>query len=752
MAASDQQSMDFSLFQPGSKSYTAFSAESNKAVADVLKRTIDGFNAKVCTADVSLKDIADRFKQVSLPDSGVSEEDVVKYFQSLEQDAIKDELHLQSPHMIGHMTGATLPWTGAVAQILSLLNLNVVKAETAKCGTFVERETVGMVHKLFWQKPDEWYADHIQASRDCLGHVTSGGTVANIEALWCARNTALPGVEALGLHGAIKEQGYDDAVIICSRLAHYSVSKACGILGLGTQQMVSIPVNTKMQVDIDLMREALEDCKKKNKKVLAVIALAGSTECGSFDDLTAVAGLCKEHNVWMHVDAAWGGGLVFSPTAQQTLFKGVHHADSVTIDAHKQLFTPMGFGMVMYRDENIAQNITKTAQYIIRADSSDLGRFTMEGSRPAIAHYLRANLFILGKDGMAATMDNKMGVAKHLAQWLKAQPDFDLLFDPQADILLTRYVPQHAAFKAMSQEEQDQFVDELTQRVQTMQSKLGRTFTSRTAVFDPRNKARLESQTRTHFYRIVVNAQITPEDAVRILKDTRYVAEMLLQEAKPVAEAQTLTQAFAHVALNDPTGVAVECNGSSLTFKELFERASALTCKITCAPGSVVPIMAEQGVNSFIAVLAVLLRGCAWLVVDTSMSAEDVAKTLQAAQATDVLLTAKQLTLLTEAKKHLDASQSAALRALTVANTEPLSAAACAPPAANSDSLAQMILESGKSMKFTHRQLLDMFDETSIKSAFERLLAPAGTLSGASEIAIKKAMEAPLQGGAQQAC
>jgi len=502
-----------------------------------------------------------------------------------------------------------------------------------------------------------------------------------------------------------------------------------------------------------LMREALEDCKKKNKKVLAVVALAGSTECGSFDDLAAVAGLCKEHNVWMHVDAAWGGGLVFSPTAQQTLFKGVHHADSVTIDAHKQLFTPMGFGMVLYRDENIAQNITKTAQYIIRADSSDLGRFTMEGSRPAIAHYLRANLFILGKDGMAATMDHKMDVAQGLATWLKAQPDFDLLFDPQADILLCRYVPQHAAFKALSQEEQDQFVDDLTQRVQTMQSKLGRTFVSRTAVFDPRNKARLERETRTHFFRIVVNAQIVEDDAIRILKDTRFVAEMLLQDAKPLVDAKTLTQVFAHVALNNPSEVAAQCEGSTLTFKELFERASALTCKITCAPGSVVPIMAEQGVNSHIAVLAVLLRGCAWLIVDTSSSAKDVAKTLQEAQATDVLLTAKQLALLTEAKTHLDAMQRAALRALTVANTEPLSVATCAPPATDSDSVAQMLFTSGQAMKFSHRQLLDMFDEESILSAFHQLLAaPAGTLTAASEIEIKKAMELRPQSEAQQAC
>lgn len=136
----------------------------------------------------------------------------------------------------------------------------------------------------------------------------------------------------------------------------------------------------------------------------------------------------------------------------------------------------------------------------------------------------------------------------------------------------------------------------------------------------------------------------------------------------------------------------------------------------------------------------------------TATSAKDVAKTLQEAQATDVLLTAKQLTLLTEAKTHLDASQSAALRALTVANTEPLSAAPCFRSEADADSLAQMILQPGQTVKLTHRQLLDMFDETSIASAFQRLLSPSEVLSGASAEELKKSIETRPQNEVEQAC
>jgi len=722
MANPMAQNIDFTLFNPGSKCYSSMSSESQTVVAEVLKQAIDDFNGGVCTPNVSLQSIADRFTNSTIPEAAMSEQGVVDYFKALERDAIKDELHLQSPSMIGHMTGATLPWTSSVAQLLSLLNLNVVKCETAKCGTFVERETVGMLHRMFFQQEDAYYESCIQDATVCLGHVTSGGTVANIEALWCARNTALPGVEELGLPAALQAQGYDDAVIICSRLAHYSVSKACGILGLGTRQMITLPVNHDMSVNVDKMREALEDCQKRKKKVLALVALAGSTECGSFDDITAAAALAKEYGVWLHVDAAWGGGLIFSQTAQAKLFAGVDLADSVTIDAHKQLFTPMGFGMVLYRNENIAQNITKTAQYIIRADSSDLGRFTMEGSRPAIAHYLRANLYILGREGFAATMDRKMQVTQHLATWLREQSDFDLLFEPQADILLCRYVPQDPALEKMKFEEREAMLDELTQRTQTMQSALGRTFVSRTAVFDPRS----ERSERTHFFRIVVNAQISEEDAIRILKDTRWIAQMLSLDAKPIAEATTLTQALAHAALHDPEGLALECDGERLSFQALFERVLAVRCKLSPSSGHV-PILADSGLAARIAVLAVLLNGSTSLLIDAAMSAVEIAQSLEELQVTDVLVASSQLTLLAEVKSHLSEARAGALRALTLTSkasgvAPPCPVASLADPSRAVQTLRAGSVGDSQRTELTQQQLLRLCEESTISSALDRLV------------------------------
>lgn len=424
-----------------------------------------------------------------------------------------------------------------------------------------------------------------------------------------------------------------------------------------------------------------------------------------------------------------------SPTAQKTLFDGVHLADSVTVDAHKQLFTPMGFGMVLYRDENIAQNITKTAQYIIRADSSDLGRFTMEGSRPCIAHYLRANFFILGRDGFASAMDRKMAVTSHLAKWLKAQPDFDLLFDPQADILLCRYVRTDAEFQALDVEERDEALDAFTQQLQTTQSALGRTFTSRTAVFDPRR----EREARTHFLRIVVNAQIGEEDAIRILKDTRFIAEMLQLGARPLAQAETLVQALAHVALHNPNEVAVKCDAEELSWKELFSRASALRCKMSSSAGSVVPVMAGQGLAAHIAALAVLLGDSACYMMDSGLSAEQYATCLRELGAEEVVVEADQLATLAAVKQQLAGDQGAKLRALTVGMVEPVSTPPCSRPCACADSLAVVVRSSGASeltssrVHVTHKQLLSAFDESTLSSALDRMVVCSDSIVKVSQ-------------------
>jgi len=437
--------MEAGSFNPADTEYIVAQQAAHRAVDGVLQRRLagDGGEARVCAPSVSSDEIAARFSTYELPASGCSPE---AYLATLERRGVHDEMVLQSPNMLGHMSGAIPPWTAPLGRLVHAMHANVVKTETAKVATAVERETVALMHRAFFENDKQFYARHAHDPRVCLGHATSGGTTANLEALWLARNLALPGAESRGLSAALREGGWAEAVLMTSAVAHYSVTtKACGILGLGTENVLSVPTDAFLRVDLVELRAKLERCKAARQCVIAIVAVSGSTDCASFDPLEPIAALAREFKTWLHVDAAWGGGLVFGTGVRDSLLRGICHADSVTVDAHKQLLCPLGFGLILYKSPTAVLTNAKSASYIIRADSHDLGRFTLEGSRPASAYFLHMNLLVLGTRGLCALIDRKLKIAQALAREIADAPDFELLLWPEADILLFRFVPAHLA-------------------------------------------------------------------------------------------------------------------------------------------------------------------------------------------------------------------------------------------------------------------------------------------------------------------
>mmetsp|Transcript_7731 Transcript_7731/g.18878 ORF Transcript_7731/g.18878 Transcript_7731/m.18878 type:complete len:558 (+) Transcript_7731:145-1818(+) len=519
-------------FEPTSAEFCESQRIADHAVEGVLARRTEAARngeARVSTADVSSDDVAAQFSDLDLSETGCTPE---AYLAALERKGLHDELHLQSPRMLGHMSGALPPWGAPLGRLVHSLHTNVVKTETAKVATAVEREAVAWMHRAFFQRPESYYARHAHDRTVCLGHATSGGTTANLEALWLARNTALPGAERRGLVAALREGGHEDAVIVTSALAHYSVTaKACGVLGLGTDNVITAPTDARLRVDVLRMRALLERSVADKQKVLAIVAVAGSTDAGSFDDIPALAELAREYGAWLHVDAAWGGGLIFATDAERTFLRGVHLADSITVDAHKQLLTPIGFGMVLYRSERAVLATAKTAPYIIRADSHDLGRFTLEGSRPASAYFLHMNLTVLGRARLRNLMDHKLAVARALAARLEQGAEWDLVVPPEADILLFRLVPPHLALRPPASESprpvneaREAELDLVQQRVQEGLKQRGLAFVSRTSLVDPRVD---RGGKCTVFLRAVINAQSTEADALAVLRELKLTYSQL---------------------------------------------------------------------------------------------------------------------------------------------------------------------------------------------------------------------------------
>lgn len=508
----------------------------------VLSRALDRVGADflrarvVNTDGVSEADLAQRFTNTAMPADGHSVHD---YMHGLVDRVVRDSVHCSAPQMIGHMTSSLPFYSRPLAKLLTSLNQNSVKTETAKTVTFLEREALAMIHRVLYDRDEAFYAARVQSCDTALGVFTSGGTLANTTALWIARNRALgpdgefEGVAQRGLFAAMRHYGHADAVVIASALVHYSLTKALDLLGLGSQACIKVPFDADYRVDVTRMEAEVLRCRQRGILVLALVGVAGATETGSIDDLEAIASLAEAHGIHFHVDAAWGGPCVFS-RAHRGKLTGIGRAATVTLDGHKQLYMPMGCGLCLLREPESINSVRKTAQYIIRADSHDLGKFTVEGSRPANSLFLHSNLSILGVRGYEVLVDRSIRLTQFMAQRILALPEFELVAEhPMTNILLYRFLPLSYRGSAggpviQRSAEDNAAIDAVNVQLQNAQKAAGRTFVSRTTIASPRQGTRIVA------LRVVLANPLTAEhDIEAVLQDQLEIMRQLLAEPTP---------------------------------------------------------------------------------------------------------------------------------------------------------------------------------------------------------------------------
>ena len=410
------------------------------------------------------------------------------FFEFLLEEIVPSAVKTSSPSFIGHMTSALPGYVFSMSQILAVLNQNIVKVETSGVLTLYERQALAMLHRLVFSGTDAFYAEHTQRTESTLGMMVSGGTLGNLAAIWCARNAALgpgpgrEGVDQRGLAVALRERGYERAVLVGSTMMHFSAGKSADILGLGEDSVVRVPVDRRGRMDADEVARALELCKRRGERVVALIGLAGSTELGSIDPLDELAAVAREFAVHLHVDAAWGGPVLFSEKHRHKL-AGIEKADSVVIDGHKQLYLPVGLGTVLFRDPELARGIEKVANYVVRASSRDLGKRTLEGSRPALSLYVHAALAIVGRRGFEWLIDEGMRRTEAMRQHILARPELELLAEPELNLLCYRYLPaseRGRVGRGGPQGPDNARVNEVNRRLQELQFADGTGFVSRT--------------------------------------------------------------------------------------------------------------------------------------------------------------------------------------------------------------------------------------------------------------------------------
>lgn len=399
---------------------------------------------------VTLRELERMFSAVRIPREPCLLKDL---FSEIKEKIIDHSVKVSSPYYIGHMTSAIPYYSIFIEMIIAALNQNQVKIETAKASTFVERELISWIHRLIYQFDDSYYSANIQDRNVALGNITLDGTLANLTALLVARNKNFPadgdfsGIGEEGLYEAYRHYGVERSVVFISQRGHYSIDKVNSILGIGRGNIVKIPVDRHNRMDIKFLERTVNEIESRNRtrrlktRILAIVGIAGTTETGNIDDLDALNRCAKRCGAHFHVDAAWGGPVLFV-NQYRHLFRGIERADSVTFDSHKLLYLPLSMGMILFRNCHDLDHIKHNAAYILRRDSYDLGRFTVEGSRPFSALRPWVAMKVFGSEGFRLLFENAFQLTKRFQQMIAAHLDFELLNIPELFITNYRFVPR----------------------------------------------------------------------------------------------------------------------------------------------------------------------------------------------------------------------------------------------------------------------------------------------------------------------
>ncbi|MEA3224296.1 MAG: pyridoxal-dependent decarboxylase [Thermodesulfobacteriota bacterium] len=403
-------------------------------------------------SSISLQELGEIFNHIEIPEKPVLIRDVL---DEIKHNIIRHSVKVANPYYIGHMTSA-IPYFMMLLEMISVsLNQNQVKIESAKASSFVEREFLCWIHKLVFNKSAEFYKANIQNHCIALGDITSDGSIANLTALSLAMAKAFPpdgkrfkGIREEGIINALKYYGYRQGIFLVSKRGHYSICKSGTILGIGKQNVIYVPVDPYTnKMSTDKLWGIIDKIKKEDKKeglptkIIALIGIAGTTETGNIDPLDKLADIAGELDTHYHVDAAWGGGALLKKREKDFL-RGIEKADTVSLDAHKLLYSPSSMGICLFKNVRESLYLYHTSDYIIRKGSVDQGRFTIEGSRPFSCLKPWAAFKIIGRDGYNIIFEHATNLQKTFVGMIKKDHLFELLNEPELFIINYRFVPK----------------------------------------------------------------------------------------------------------------------------------------------------------------------------------------------------------------------------------------------------------------------------------------------------------------------
>lgn len=360
-------------------------------------------------------------------------EDAAAHWATLEgntseifQEVLQGSIRLHHPRYIGHQVCPPLPAAALAGLLNDLLNNGMGVYEMGIPGTAMERFVVQAVAAKMGFGPT---AD---------GVLTSGGTLANLTALLCARSIkASQPIWKSGSNGQL--------ALMVSAEAHYCVDRAVRIMGWGEEGIIKVPVDARFRMRTELLEPLYQEAVASGKEVIAVVGSACTTASGSFDDLEAIGRFAQSHGLWFHVDGAHGLACVYSDK-YRFLTAGVEHADSFVMDFHKMLLSPTITTALVFREgAHSFRTFAQKAAYLLNEEGSEdwynLAKRTFETTKTMLS--LRPYLMVrqYGDALFEAYVTRVNDLCAAFAEILIARPGWEIATMPFCNILCFRFIP-----------------------------------------------------------------------------------------------------------------------------------------------------------------------------------------------------------------------------------------------------------------------------------------------------------------------
>jgi L-2,4-diaminobutyrate decarboxylase len=410
----------------------------------------------------SISDLSALISGDFLPEHGISPDQTAPTFRSV----ISNSVAVSDVGTIAHLHCPPLLASLAAEVVTSALNQSMDSFDQAPIATMVEQKLV------------RWLCAQARLPAGADGTFTAGGSQSNYMGLLLARDAFLNKqwnwpAQKRGLHpeaGRLR--------ILCSEVAHFTVEKSAAQLGLGTDAVVRVATDDQFRMSPKALRQEIDGLRAEGLLPMAIVATAGTTDFGSIDPIADIANIARQTGAWLHVDAAYGGALLFSPGHRGRL-AGLEIAESVSIDFHKLFWQPIPCSVFLLANAQHFDLIKMHADYLNpeaheTAGIPDLVTKSVLTSRRFDALKLWISFQTLGREKLAQMIDRTISLANHAAEVIRRNPRLELMCDPQLSTVVFRVRPISADIDS----------DQLSARIRQQLFHTGRAVIGHTRVRD----------------------------------------------------------------------------------------------------------------------------------------------------------------------------------------------------------------------------------------------------------------------------